>query len=105
MVSANVLAALAGELGDIASRLARLQEVPLLQAAGQEPLAGEALMRAMVAVQDLDRMAQDSAALAGFTRTAAEGGGDDYAVETALDEMPLRSMADRMRRRLADGGW
>lgn len=105
MARAGLLAALGAELQTIAVRLERLQDVPLLDAGGEGRLSGDALMQAMVALQDLDRLAQDARGLAGFAATAAEGGGDDYAVDTALEAMTLRSLADRMRQRLAVEGW
>ena len=98
MSSASLYAALSGELSDISARLTRLQSIPLL---GPEPLQGQALMDAMVAVQDLDRLAQDASAVSGLLADLAECGDDIGEVRDALRAMPLRSLAERLEARLA----
>ena len=99
MDGTRVLAALSGELSDLAAGLARLQDVPLLQSEEGTPLEGEGLLRAMVALQDLDRLTQTAVALAEFARkvAGAEGVSDPSPVTQIVAEMPLRSVADRLR--------
>ena len=99
MDGTRVLAALSVELSDLAAGLARLQDVPLLQSEAGTPLEGEGLLRAMVALQDLDRLTQTAAALAEFARKVARADRvtDPPPMTQIVAEMPLRSVADRLR--------
>lgn len=98
MDATSVLAALSVELSDLAANLARLQDVPLLQSEEGTPLEGEGLLRAMVALQDLDRLTQTAVALAEFARKVASADGvtDPPHMTQIVAEMPLRSVADRL---------
>lgn len=89
----SMMAALSAELADFASRLERLQEVPFLGDGSGSPLSGAALVEAMVAIQDLDRLAQDAAALSGFAARAACGATS----EEALAQVSLLSLAERLK--------
>lgn len=100
MTAGAVLAALSDELADFAGRLTRLQQVPFLGDASGAPLAGAALMQAMIALQDLDRLAQDAAALSAFAMDVANSSDEFLAVEHALADMRLRSLADRLAARI-----
>ncbi len=99
MEPGQILSALADELALLAEGLLRLQDVPLIAAADGAPLSGEALLAAMVALQDLDRMAQTAGALSGFAAALAKDGA--VSAEAALGRMPLRSVAERLSERLA----
>ena len=59
---------------------------------------GEGLLRAMVALQDLDRLTQTAVALAEFARkvAGADGVTDPPHMTQIVAEMPLRSVADRL---------
>lgn len=98
MEPGQILSALADELALLAEGLLRLQDVPLIAAADGTPLSGEALLTAMVALQDLDRMAQTAGALSAFAAEVAPGSA--VSAEAALERMPLRSVAERLRERL-----
>ena len=102
-----LMTALSVELEDIARRLVALQDVPLLQSETGAALNGEELLRAMMALQDLDRLAQTAAALATFTGQLGDGRDAQLvpaAVEDAMRQMSLHSLADRLRQRLGPAG-
>lgn len=99
MDGTTVLAALSVELSELAAGLARLQDVPLLPSDAGTPLDAEGLLRAMMALQDLDRLTQTAAALAEFAGqvAGAESVTDPLRMRQIVAEMPLRSVADRLR--------
>ena len=98
MEPGQILSALADELALLTEGLLRLQDVPLIAAADGTPLSGEALLTAIVALQDLDRMAQTAGALSAFAAEVATDGA--VSAKAALESVPLRSVADRLRERL-----
>lgn len=101
----QLFAAVSVELSDVSRRLMALQDVPLLQSETGQPLSGDELLRAMIALQDLDGLAQTSAALAALmTNLAAADPTDRSAiasVEAAMHGLHLQSVADRLRERIA----
>lgn len=96
-----LMAAFSGELSDISMRLIHLQNVPLLQTETGDTLEGEDLLRAMMALQDLDRLAQTTAALSAFAGRLADVARIE-ATEDALRAMDMQSVAERLRHRLGD---
>ena len=98
-----VFSALSAEFDDMAQRLTALQDVPLLQTGA--PLRSEELLRAMVALQDLDRLSQTAGALAGFSRAMAKArqGEEMPTIAAAVADMPLRSVAERLAVAIEDG--
>ena len=96
----DVISALSAEFGDFAERLARLQDIPLLPVDADQLLTGEHLLNAMVALQDLDRLSQDAAALFDFTSRLAGERDLTATIKDELAAMSLRSVAERVQARL-----
>ena len=101
----QLFAAVSMELSDVSRRLMALQDVPLLQSETGQPLSGDELLRAMIALQDLDGLAQTSAALAALMTNLAAADPQDrsagMSVEAAMQGLQLQSVADRLRERIA----
>lgn len=94
-----LMSAFSDELSDISQRLVNLQNVPLLQTETGNALQGEDLLRAMVALQDLDRLAQTTTALSAFAGRLATAARVE-AAEQALSAIDLQSVSERVRQRL-----
>ena len=90
-----IMSAFSQELADLSAGLTRLQEVPLLPSETGAALSGDALLRAMVALQDLDRMTQTAEAMSAVAARLARDGHDGN-IATVLDDLPLRSLAERL---------
>lgn len=100
----SVLSVLAAELQDLAQGIDAVQSVPLLPSDAEQRLSGEDLLRAIVALQDLDRLAQTANALSIFTQALAISREDDCEPEVftaALLAVPLDSVAGRLAQRLS----
>lgn len=94
-----LLSALAAELSDFSKRVATLQELPVFG----EMMCGleeSQLLSSMIGLQDLDRLGQDCAALSELVLASATSDGP---VTDLLSDMPLQSLADRLRAHIADG--